>query len=178
MDHTPGREERGVRITTTEGVVEGKLLMSARLRTLDDLNMVSKRFLMLQSPTSCAPSWEVGRGQLAINKNSILFVEELSTPPPEGGGRFGTFTRAAMRLKLKQYEVEGFVHMPPGGQPMKRLDQDNHAFVSLTTVLITGPEDHATTPFLAVNRNFITAAQVAESEAETEFSSTEAEIER
>ena len=135
MDLNPGREERGVRITTTEGVVEGVLLMSARLRTLDDLNMVSKRFLMVQRPTSRTPSWQLGDGELAINKNSILFVEELSAPPPKGGGRFGTFTRAAMRLKLKQYEVEGFVHMPPGGQAMKRLDQGNHAFVSLTTVL-------------------------------------------
>ena len=62
---------------------------------------------------------------------------------------------------------------------MKRLDQGNHAFVSLTTVLITGPDDHATAPFLAVNRNFITAAQAVESEAESEtFSSTEAEIKR
>ena len=177
MDQGLGREERAVRITTTDGAVDGCLHISARLRTLDDLNMVSKRFVMLYSPTSRTTSWQIGNGPLAVNKNAILFVQELSAPPPKAGGRFGNFARAAVRLNLKNYEVEGFVHVPPGGAPMKRLDQDNHAFVSLTTVLITGTDEHQTAPFLALNRNFITAAQVCEPEEElAELSSTEAEV--
>ena len=45
---------------------------------------------------------------------------------------------------------------------MKRLDQDTHAFISLTTVLVTGPDTEVMTPFLAVNRDFVTAAQVVD----------------
>jgi hypothetical protein len=162
IDQTTAREDRSVHIETVDGAVQGCLRISPGLRTLDDLNLVSKRFITVHTPQSLASDWEPGSGPLAVNKGSILFVRELSAPPPKGGGRFGNFTRAALRLRIKEFEVEGFVHVPPGGSPMKRLDQDSHPFVSLTTVLVTGPDGHATAPFLAVNRNHITAAQVNE----------------
>ena len=70
MDPYQGREERGVRITTTEGVVEGFLQLAVSFRTLDDLNAMSKRFIFLNSPSSRTSSWQVGRSPLAVNKNA------------------------------------------------------------------------------------------------------------
>ena len=162
----PAREERRVRVFSLDGVVDGCLLISAGLRTLDDLNVVSKRFVVLRSPSSPTDAWSLGRGPLAVNKKAILFVQELTSPPSQSGRRFGGFTRASVLLKIKTYEIEGFVHVPPGGEPMKRLDQDNHIFLSLTTVLLTGPDGHEALPFLAVNRDFITTAQVVEPDEE------------
>ncbi len=40
---------------------------------------------------------------------------------------------------------------------MKRLENGEHPFISLTTVLVTGPDGEVTAPFLAVNRAHITA---------------------
>jgi hypothetical protein len=165
-EQVPAREDRKVRIDTVDGAVEGCLHISPRLRTLDDLNVVSKRFITIHSPQCVTGDWQPGAGPLAVNKNSILFVRELSAPPPMSGGRFGNFTRAPVHLRVKDFEVEGFVHVPPGGVPMKRLDQDTHAFVSLTTVLVIGPDAEETTSFLAVNRNCITVAQVIDPDEE------------
>jgi len=174
----PVREERSVRVDTVDGAITGDLHISARLRTLDDLNMVSKRFITVHSPESLS-AWKPGRGPLAINKDSILFVRELSAPPPKAAGKFGHFTRAPLRLKVRDFEIEGFVHVPPGGAPMKRLDQDTHGFISLTTVLVTGPDSEEMTPFLAVNRSQITAAQVVDADADASVStSSVSEIER
>jgi hypothetical protein len=161
-DEGPLRERRSVCVDTVDGAVQGDLHISPRLRTLDDLNLVSKRFVTLHTPESQAEGWQPSAGPLAVNKASILFVRELSAPPPKSGGNFGTFTRAAIRLRVKGFEIEGFVHVPPGGSPMKRLDHDNHPFVSLTTALITSPDAEVMTPFLAVNRNQITSAQVVD----------------
>jgi len=166
LDQTQEREEREVRIDTVDGAVEGVLHISPRLRTLDDLNLVAKRFITIHSPRSLTSHWELGDGALALNKGSILFVRELSAPPPRAGGRFGSFTRAPIRLHIGPFEIEGFLHVPPGGLPMKRLDQGTHPFVSLTTVLVTGPDDHETAAFLAVNRDHITAAQVVQPDEE------------
>ena len=55
----------------------------------------------------------------------------------------------------------GFVQVPAGGSPMTRIDQDEHAFLPLTTVLVSGAGEATTAPFLAVNSNFIEAAQVS-----------------
>ena len=166
VEAMPAREERRVRVFALGGIVDGSLLLGTQQRTLDDLNMASKRFVVLHSPSSRTDAWSLGSGPLAINKKAILFIQELTSPPPQSGRRFGKFSRAPLRLKIKSCEIEGFVHVPPGGEPMKRLDQDNHIFLSLTTVLITGPDNHATLPFLAVNRDFITTAQVVEPDEE------------
>ena len=45
-----GRTERTVRIETLHGTVEGVLLVSKLMRTLDELNMASKAFLIVHSP--------------------------------------------------------------------------------------------------------------------------------
>jgi hypothetical protein len=166
-EDTPGREARRVRLYSLHGLVEGNLHVGARLRTLDDLNVVAKRFVQLHPPTHATnAAWSLDGGPVAVNKKAILFAQELASPPQRSGMPFGGFTRSAVRLRIGDYEVEGFVHVPPGGEPMRRFDQDNHAFISLTTVLVVGPEGDRATPFLAVNRDFITAAQVVGPEPE------------
>ena len=74
-------------------------------------------------------------------------------------GRFGSFTRSPIRLRVKDHEIEGFCHVPPDGAPMKRLEHGEHPFISLTTVLVTSPDGQSTAPFLAVNRTHILAVQ-------------------
>jgi hypothetical protein len=179
IEGAAAREERRVRIDTVDGAVEGSLRISPGLRTLDDLNLVAKRFVTIYSPKSLNENWQTGQGSLSVNKDSILFVRELSSPPPRAGGNFGSFTRAPIRLHVKQFEVEGFVHVPPGGSPMKRLDQSSHPFVSLTSVLVTSTDSESTAPFLAVNRNRVTAAQVVDHDQEAAaLSSVDKRIER
>jgi len=175
----PVREERSVRVDTIDGAIAGDLHISSRLRTLDDLNMVSKRFITLHSSKSVSGDWHPSAGPLAINKDSILFVRELSAPPPKSAGNFGSFTRAPIRLRIKGFEIEGFVHVPPDGMAMKRFDQDTHSFISLTTALVTGPGTEEMTPFLAVNRDYVTAAQVVDlEEGAAVTSSVDTQIER
>ena len=88
------QNERGVRIHTTTSAIEGNLRIAARLRTLDDLNLVSKRLVTMHSVHAEEPNWPFDAGKLAINKASILFVQELGTPAVQTGVSFGRFTVA------------------------------------------------------------------------------------
>jgi hypothetical protein len=178
-DDYTAREDRAVRIDTVDGAIEGWLRVGARLRTLDDLNMVARRFVTIYSPKSLSSAWQPEATPLAINKDSILFVRELSPPPTRSGCRLGDFTRSPVHLRVKHFEIEGLVDVPPGAAPIKRIDQDTHLFVSLTSVLVSGPGERVTTPFLAVNRNHISSAQVIGPEEEPVAVSTAgAEAER
>lgn len=170
------QHERGVRIHTTAGRVEGNLRIAATLRTLDDLNLVAKRLVSLRSAHPEDPSWTFDPGALSINKASILFLMELGTPAVQPGTSFGRFTRSPVRLRVGSYDIEGFVHVPPGGVAMKRLDQDNHPFVSLTSVLVSGPDGEFTAPFLAVNRSHIIAAQEVEHPVKEETKAEETAV--
>ncbi len=49
---------------------------------------------------------------------------------------------------------------------MRRLDQSNHPFISLTWAAVKGPDTKLTAPFLAVNRAHILAAQEITPEAD------------
>jgi len=163
------RHERGVRIQSTAGKIEGNLRIAASLRTLDDLNLVAKRLVTMHSAYAEDSDWNFDPGSLSINKASILFLQELGTPAVQAGSSFGRFTRSPVRLRVGSYDIQGFVHVPPGGVAMKRLDQDNHPFVSLTSVLVSGPDGEFTAPFLAVNRSHIIAAQEVEHPVEDEI---------
>jgi hypothetical protein len=63
---------------------------------------------------------------------------------------------------MRGFEIEGFLAVPPSGSALKRLDHDRHDFIALTNVLLSGAEGAEALPFLAVNRRFVTTAQVAE----------------
>jgi hypothetical protein len=158
-DEELAQQNRLIRIYTIHGSVEGYLHIGPQLRTLDTLNFTSKCFVRIHSAKSLTSAWTSGGGTLSVNKSSILFVRELSSPPVQLSGQPGGFTPGAVRMRVKDYELEGFVHVPPGGEAMMHLDRDDHPFVSLTTVLLSGPDEEVTTPFLAINREHIALAE-------------------
>ncbi len=162
------RENRAVRIDTFRGPIEGFLQISHRQRTLDELNQATRRFITVHTHTSPSIQWSFGTGPLAINKASVLFVRELAPPPPLSNDKFCNFTRSPIRVRVNDFEIEGFCHVPIGGDPMKRMEQGQHQFISLTTVLVTGPDGQSTAQFLAVNRAHIDAVQENQSQTEPE----------
>jgi len=150
--------ERSVRLYTPWALIEGALACPARMRTLDELN-VTTEFLSVRRPVTLRRSWEVAEENLAIHKSSILFVHECGPSPPLDGGDFGRFARASVRLKIDDFTVHGFVHVPPGGSPLKRFENQRHPFVALTSALIAGDQIEVVVPFLAVNRLRVAAIQ-------------------
>ena len=162
---TEGRQERTVHMETLHGSIKGKLLVSVLLRTLDDLNLVAKAFLNVHSPALGGTGWSFPDGSLAVNKSTILFAAELSVPEGKRGEKFGGFTRAAVRLRVGAFDIEGFVHVPPGGDPLMRFNQDTHPFIALTSASIVGPDTQFASPFLAVNRSHILAVQPTDPDA-------------
>jgi len=148
-----------VRVYTSGGTIEGSLLVPPRLRTLDYVSTVSQKYLTIHEPKLIEGNWEFAAGPLALSKSSVLFLMESSPPqsrPASMGDRFG---QACFRMRVAAYDLTGFIHFPLGGTPMKRLDQDHHGFLALTTVLVTSPDSELTVPFLAVNRAHIIGAQ-------------------
>lgn len=156
-----GRQERRVRIETLRGGVEGYLQTSAVVRTLDEVNVVARNFLTLHSPSSYSGEWQLDGGALAVAKSATLFVMELSPATRRSGRRAEAvrFSRSPVRLWVRDVSVQGFVHVPPGGTAMSRLNQDSHDFMALTSVSVIGPAFEFAAPFVAVNRAFISAAQ-------------------
>jgi hypothetical protein len=128
------------------------------------LNVMStnQSFLTLRPPLVCwDDSWDSEEGPLAISTDSILFVVELSKFRPNNGESLdvGEFIRAMVRLKLADYIIEGFVHVPLGGTPISRVIQDRHPFIALTDVSVSGPGGSFEVPFLAVCHQQINAVQ-------------------
>jgi len=154
------RQTRRVRLETIHGTIEGDLRISAQLRTLDDLNVVSKNFVTLHDPLVAGESRGFGAGPLTVNKNVIRLVTEIGAPPraPRLSAP-NQFKLASLRLHVGGLDVQGFVHVPRGGVAMKRIDQDSHSFLALTSALVEGPEGEFTTSFVAVNRELIATAQ-------------------
>ena len=164
------RQERRVRLETTCGSVEGSLWVSPMLRTLDEINVVARNFVTLHTPEVVASDW-FRKSPLCVRRSSILFMHELSNPPKRSGqAAHGSFTRAALRLRVGPFNVEGFAHVPRGGNALNRLNQGGHSFISLTSVSVLGPDWQFATPFLAVNLDHVLAAQelVPEEPQETE----------
>jgi len=165
---TTARPERRVRCQTINGVVEGSLLVSPRLRTLDDLNNVPSNFVTLYQPVAVETGWPLSGSPVAINKDSILFVTELTAFAGTGGMHPGDHTRSPITLQLSEHLLNGFVHLPPNGDPIVRLNQDTHPFLALTAASVLGPNGPFTAPFVAVNRvHVLVAQQMSGGERET-----------
>jgi hypothetical protein len=158
----PAASERPLRVDLPEGAIRGVVRVSPLMRTLDDLNIASKRFLTLHAPHGLTGEWRLGVGEIAINKSTIVMVRELTEAEARSGARFGTFWRAPVLLHLPGFEIRGFIHVPPGGDPIRRVEQDKHTFVPLTSTLVSGADGEATAAFVAVNRTLIRMAQVLE----------------
>jgi hypothetical protein len=90
-------------------------------------------------------------------------VVELGCPPALATSRpaGARFTRAALRVRVGAFDVEGFVHVPPGGSAVSRLDQ-GAPFLGMTSVSVVGPGAHFASGFLALSRRHIVAAQPVE----------------
>jgi hypothetical protein len=172
------KHERTVSIRTTFGTVEGTLASSGMLRLLDDLNVVARNFVTVHRPIFLSGRWARGDGPINVNKLSIEFVRELpGCPPPPGNLRISTrFTRSPVELLFEHYAVQGFLHVPPGGDPMARLNQREQAFVALTSASVLGPEEEFAAPFLAVNPIHVLAACPLERLAPVALPDGEAEL--
>jgi hypothetical protein len=158
------RVVRPVRIFAERLTFDGLLNISLGARTLDELNLSSRSFLTLSTPRLIGGSLELIDGPIALNKASILFVLEI----PDLGASLGRtdddpelhrFGRAAIRLRVNEYVVEGYVHTGPGGSPLMRLHQSAHPFIALQSAVVTGPGNDFGAPFLAINRAHILSAQ-------------------
>jgi len=162
QDLDDGRQARPLLVRTTGGAIEGQLLTSPVVRTLDDLNVVSRHFVTLHRPRAVDSGWELDDGPLAIAKSSILFVNERGEQPRRGESRrveTSRFFRAPIRLWVAELAVHGFLHVSAGGDVMARINQASHPFLALTSVSVFGNDAELAAPFLAVNRSFIRAAQ-------------------
>jgi len=155
---------RPVRIVTEKLTFDGLLNISLGARTLDELNLTSRPFLVLSNAVLQSGSWEVGEGPVVVNKSFIVFVLEI---PDLGAAPGGTaeetemrrFGRAAIRLRTRDHAIEGFVHTGPGSGSLMRLNQATHPFIALQSATVKGPGTEFGTPFLAVNRAHIVSAQ-------------------
>ncbi len=145
---------------TTFGTFEASLTCSAGMRTLDAVNQLSSSVVILRAPVVPALGPPFGPGRLAIVKSSILFVQELETPPATSGSRPRCrFWQSPVALRVGEFIVEGSVHVPIGGDPLLRIHQSGPAFLALTSVVARASGSEFEAPFLAVNRFQIAAAQ-------------------
>ncbi len=161
-----GWTERTVRIETLQGSIEGHVLISQLMRTLDELNMVAKAFLIVHSSVLDGTGWSFPAGELSVNKSNILFLAELSAPAGgQSDEKFVDFTRAPVRLRVGPFDVEGFVHVPPRGDPLLRFNQDTHPFIAVTSATVVGPDTRFEASFLAIKRSHILAVQPLDQEA-------------
>jgi len=173
MDSMAGeRQERLVQVHTIRGCVEGRLPTNKWVRTLDDLNVVTRNFVTLRGAKPTSGQWALENGPLSVAKTAILFVIEVDELAPRPGKRPEAlrFARAPVRLWIGDFSIRGFVHVPAGGSPKVRLDQHSHAFIALTSASVLGPQTEIAAPFLAVNRELILAAEeiVHEDQEESE----------
>ncbi len=165
---TEGRTERTVRIETLDGSVEGLLQVSVLFRTLDQLNKGTNAFLTVHSPVLDGTGWGAfPDGPVSVNKANILFLSELSEPTGGQPEKFVDCTRAAVRLRVGAFDIEGFVYVSPrgDGDPLLRFNQDAFSFIALTSASVVGPDKQFEASFLAVRRSHILAVQPIEHQA-------------
>ena len=155
---------RPVRIVTDNLTFDGLLNITLGARTLDELNLTSRTFLVLSNPILQSGAWNMDEGSVVINKSFIVFVLEI----PDLGAKLGgvaeepemrRFARAALRLRTRDHAMEGYVHSGPGSSSLARLNQATHPFIALQSVTVKGPGGEFAAPFLAVNRAHIVSAQ-------------------
>lgn len=160
INASSGAIQRHVRIYTLNGSVEGRLDSSVVLRLLDDMN-VGRAFITLREPEGRGGRWPSHEGSLSIRRDSILFVLELSEPPPRPGNPSaafqGHFTRAKVDFQIMDFSATGMLHVPLGGSPIAFLQHETHPFVALTSAVVFGPDLELEVPFLAINRRHILA---------------------
>lgn len=156
-----GRERRQVHVQTIHGAIEGYVETGARIRTLDDLNMFSRKFLKIEDAVVSSAIWSFDKGAVGVSTSAILFVIERTQFKRKSGKRVeaARFNRAAVRLCVGEYEIQGFLHVPGRGDVLTRLNRDKYPFIALTSASVVGPDSEFAVPFLAVNLKHVMAAQ-------------------
>ena len=99
------REERQIRIESLGGRVNGHLRVGPAVRTLDDLNMVSRGFVVIYRPQFSDRPGEFGENELVLNRSSILFVSEPPIPLIDSGTRFGVFSKVPVRVRIGRRSI-------------------------------------------------------------------------
>ena len=158
------RVVRPVRIFADRLTFDGLLNVSLGGRTLDELNLEARTFLTLATPRLVGGSWEMADGPVAVNKASILFVVEIkelgmTLRRTDEDPELRQFGRAAIRLRVGEFSVEGYVHTGSAGSTLLRLNQTAHRFIALQSAVVTGPGHEFTSSFLAINRAHVLSAQ-------------------
>jgi hypothetical protein len=165
-----GFDNRRLRLVTRHGQVEGQLRTNSNVSTLHYLNVaaMSRDFIVIQPPIESSTGWSVGDGDLALSIDAVIFAQEVSeyTPVPGDPVAAAEYERRAIRLNIHEYAVEGLLHLPPGANPIARLNQDRHAFFALSSVSVAGPDVRFAAPFLAIKRSEVIAVQAIGHEAE------------
>ncbi len=156
-----GRVLRKVRVQTRCGRVAGLLAIGEQVRTLDDVNLGSTRFILLHEPAEEEGTWGFEPGPLAINTAEIVFIFESEPPGAFSVNRLAASrkSRSRVRLRTAAYTIDGVVHIPPNGKALIRLRQENRTFIALTEATVRHGDSVFETPFLAVNRDHVLAAQ-------------------
>lgn len=166
------REGRPVRVQTTHGALEGTLRVMPRVRTLDEVNLSGQRFLHVDVEPGSISTAAFEPGPLDIQKDSILFLTETSDCRATGDLRVerSHFVRTAVRLKIGDFDIRGFLHIRGLRDPVMWFGQVRHPFIALTAASVVGPETEFATAFIAINLRHVVAAQsltIAEEDDET-----------
>lgn len=164
-----GSDNRRLRLVTRYGQVEGQLRTNANVSTLHYLNVaaMSRNFIVIQPPIEPSKGWNVAAGALALSIDTVLFAQEISQYTPVAGDPIAAseYERRGVRLNVGEYAVEGFMHLPPGANPIARLNQDRQAFFALSAVSVMGLDVQFAAPFLAIKRSEVIAVQAIGTDA-------------
>jgi len=136
---------------------------SPAVRTLDAVNQLAAGFVTLQPPVTTPFGAPFGDGPVAIARSSVILIEELdesNAQAPALRAGFPKLWRAAIVLRVGTFTVNGYVHVPMGGNPLMRVSTaDGPPFLALTVVEALSPMGPVKAQFVAVNRAHIMAAQ-------------------
>jgi len=155
------KEGRVVRVQTVHGAIEGELSISPSIRTLDELNLATQKFLRIDAPAVTLPGCSFDDGLLGINKDSVLFVVETSHCHPTTDQRVerSHFVRTPIRLRVGEFDIQGFLHIRGLRDPLTWLSQSRQPFLALTAASVVGPDVDLATSFIAVSPRHVLAAQ-------------------
>jgi hypothetical protein len=154
------RQQRPVLIHTLRGTVEGSLEVNPDVRTLDVLNL-PHRFVAIDASEIAVADWSFEQGRLAINKDLIVFVTELSDDvfTSDRRAEAAHFTREGISLRVADCDVKGYMHVRGVHDPLIWLNQSRQPFMALTSASVVGPDFELAASFLAVNPAYILAVQ-------------------
>ena len=157
-----------IKLFCLNGIIEGTLGWGTLFRTLDELNLASREFVLLHSPTVTGTAWPIEGSPLAINKSSILFALELSDNPYKSDGRaeVSLYRRVPVRIFMAEYTVQGLMYIPAGGDPMRKFNQGDASFIAVTSASIMGSQVQLSVPFVAVNLSHVVVAYAEPEEKE------------